>query len=74
MHHVLYFMILELKYNYLSFMSLKVQRNEYIVFMLIYASLALNAYIWLLNYMYNQREEHERKLEEKKEVKETAKS
>lgn len=36
-------------------MTLKVQRNKYILFMLIYASLALNAYIWLLNYMYQKR-------------------
>lgn len=36
-------------------MILKVQRNKYITSMLIYASLALNAYVWLLNYMYEKR-------------------
>lgn len=45
-------------------MTLKVQRNKYILFMLIYASLALNAYIWLLNYMYRKREHHEKTLQE----------
>jgi hypothetical protein len=43
----------ELRYNYISFLTMKTQRNEYITFMLIYASLALSAYILILNYMYN---------------------
>ena len=43
-------------------MTLKVQRNEYITFMVIYASLALSAYLWILNYMYDKREKHEQKL------------
>lgn len=40
-------------------MILKIQRNKYITFMLVYASLALNAYVWILNYMYDKREKLE---------------
>lgn len=45
----------ELRIGFLSYSILKVQRNKYITFMLIYASLALNVYIQLLNYMYRKR-------------------
>jgi hypothetical protein len=37
-------------------MILKVQRNKYITFMLIYTSLALSIYLWMLLYMYEKRE------------------
>jgi len=37
-------------------MILKIQRDKYITFMLIYAGLALNAYILILQYMYDKRE------------------
>ena len=40
-------------------MMLKVQRNEYITFMLIYATLALTAYLWVLDYMYEKRDKYE---------------
>lgn len=50
----------ELKFNYLSFKILKVQRNKYITSLMVYAALAVNAYIWLLNYMYDKREQHEK--------------
>lgn len=43
-------------------MTMKVQRNEYITFMVIYASIALTAYLWILNYMYEKREKYEEKL------------
>jgi len=49
---------IELKYQYLSFMTLKVQRNEYITFMLIYATVALTTYLWVLDYMYQKREKY----------------
>ena len=51
-------------------MILKVQRNKYITSMLIFAGLALSAYIWILNYMYEKREQHEKEVEEKKKQKE----
>ena len=37
--------------------------------MLIFASLALNAYIWILNYMYDKREKYENSLKENKDEK-----
>lgn len=40
-------------------MLMKVQRNEYITFMLIYATVALTAYLWVLDYMYDKREKYE---------------
>jgi hypothetical protein len=53
--HVNYLNISELRGSYLSYSILKVQRNEYITFMLIYVSLALNVYIQILDYMYLKR-------------------
>lgn len=47
---------LELRIGYLSYSILKVQRNKYITFMVIYVSLALNFYIRLLRFMYLKRE------------------
>jgi hypothetical protein len=46
---------LEIRKNYLSYSILKVQRNEYITVMLVYASIALNVYLQILNYMYAKR-------------------
>lgn len=48
----------ELRKNYLSYNILKVQRNEYITIMLVYASIALNIYLQILNYMYTKREKY----------------
>jgi hypothetical protein len=36
---------------------LKVQRNKYITFMLIYASLALNLYVLLLKHIYDSEDQ-----------------
>jgi hypothetical protein len=46
----------ELRKGFLSYNILKVQRNEYITAMLVYASIALNVYLQILNYMYTKRE------------------
>ena len=48
----------ELRKNFLSYNILKVQRNEYITIMLVYASIALNVYLQILNYMYTKREKY----------------
>ena len=40
--------------------------------MLIFASLALNAYIWILNYMYDKREKYENSLKENQDAKKEA--
>ena len=40
-------------------MTLKIQRNKYITFMMIYATLALVVYLGILNYMYDKREKYE---------------
>jgi hypothetical protein len=45
----------ELRKGFLSYTILKVQRNEYITLMLVYASIALNVYLQILNYMYTKR-------------------
>lgn len=45
----------ELRKGFLSYTILKVQRNEYITLMLVYASVALNVYLQILNYMYTKR-------------------
>jgi hypothetical protein len=44
-----------MKSSYYAYLTLKSQRNIYITAMLIYVSLALNIYMWLLNYMYKKR-------------------
>jgi hypothetical protein len=36
----------------------KSQRNTYITAMLIYVSLALNVYVWILHYMYAKRSKY----------------
>lgn len=46
----------ELRKGFLSYNILKVQRNEYITAMLVYASIALNVYLQILHYMYTKRE------------------
>jgi hypothetical protein len=51
-----------MKSTYYSYLNLKSQRNIYITAMLIYVSLALNVYVWLLNYMYQKRALHEAEL------------
>jgi cbb3-type cytochrome oxidase subunit 3 len=48
-----------LKSNYFSYLTMKSERNIYITAMLIYVSLALNAYVWILQYMYEKRAKHE---------------
>ena len=45
---------------------LKVQRNKYITAMLIYACLAINCYVWILNELYTRREKHEDKAKQSK--------
>lgn len=35
---------------------MKIQRNEYITFMLVYVSIALNVYIQIMSYMYKKRD------------------
>jgi hypothetical protein len=49
----------ELKTNYYSYLNVKSQRDTYITAMLIYVSLALNVYVWILNYMYEKRSKYE---------------
>jgi hypothetical protein len=44
-----------MKSHYYSYLNVKSQRNTYITVMLIYVSLALNVYIWILHYMYRKR-------------------
>ena len=41
-------------------MRLKAQRNTYITLMLLFVSITLNVYIWILNYMYQTREKYEK--------------
>ncbi len=48
-----------MKSNYFSYLNVKSQRNTYITAMLIYVSLALNVYVWILHYMYKKRSAHE---------------
>lgn len=48
-----------MKSHYYSYLNVKSQRNTYITIMLIYVSLALNIYIWILHYMYKKRNDHE---------------
>lgn len=49
----------ELRKGFLSYNILKVQRNEYITAMLVFASIALNIYLQILHYMYTKREIYE---------------
>lgn len=51
---------IELRIGFLSYTILKIQRNKYITFMLIYTSIALNIFIHLLRHIYKQREELEK--------------
>jgi uncharacterized membrane protein (DUF485 family) len=44
-----------MKAAYFSYLNVKTQRNSYITAMMIYVSLALNVYVWILNYMYTKR-------------------
>ena len=55
---VYFYLHVEVKYNYLSFQVLKVQRNKYITAMVIYACLAINCYVWILNELYTRREKY----------------
>jgi hypothetical protein len=52
--------------HFLSYTILKIQSHKYITFLLIYASIALNVYVYILQYMYDKREifEAENKLKE----------
>lgn len=60
----------EVKHTYYSYMTLKAQRNTYICLMLVFVSIALNAYVAILNYMYKKREAHEKAaLKEQEEAK-----
>lgn len=47
--------ILELRIGFLSYTVLKIQRNKYITFMLLYVSIALNIFVHLLRHIYKQR-------------------
>jgi uncharacterized membrane protein (DUF485 family) len=49
-----------MKAAYFSYLNVKTQRNSYITAMMIYVSLALNIYVWILNYMYTKRAENEK--------------
>lgn len=49
-----------MKAAYFSYLNVKTQRNSYITAMMIYVSLALNVYVWILNYMYTKRAENEK--------------
>jgi hypothetical protein len=53
-----------MKSHYYSYLNVKSQRNTYITVMLIYVSLALNVYVWILYYMYKKRSDHELALAE----------
>lgn len=56
-----------MKSHYFSYLNVKSQRNTYITVMLIYVSLALNVYVWILHYMYKKRSDHELGLAKAKE-------
>lgn len=47
----------ELRIGYLSYTILKIQRNKYITFMVIFSSIALNAFVRLLRKAYLIEEE-----------------
>jgi|JI10StandDraft_1071094.scaffolds.fasta_scaffold752488_1 hypothetical protein len=49
------FIYIELRLGFLSYTILKIQRNKYITFMLVYTSIALNLFIQLLKFMYKKR-------------------
>lgn len=46
----------ELRRGYLSYSTLKVQRNKYIVFTLFFTSIITTAYLRLLNFYYKTEE------------------
>jgi hypothetical protein len=50
----------ELRFGFLSYTILKIQRNKYITFMLMYTSLALIIFTQLLKHIYKEREELEK--------------
>ncbi len=55
--HVLYFIIIfiEVRVSYLSYQIQRIQRNKYITFMVVYATIALNVYLRLLYHIYEKR-------------------
>lgn len=54
-----------MKAAYYSYLNVKTQRNSYITAMMIYVSLALNIYVWILNYMYTKRAAFEKENDKK---------
>jgi len=56
LEHVSNIFYLELRLGFLSYTILKIQRNKYITFMLVYTSIALNIFIQLMKYIYKKRE------------------
>lgn len=51
---VIMLLIVEVRASFLSYEIQKIQRNKYITFMLIYATIALMVYLRLLNMIYNK--------------------
>lgn len=53
------YIFVEVRINYLSYQVQRVQRNKYITFMVIYATIILNVYLRLLYHIYEKRGDFE---------------
>lgn len=58
---VVFLSIVEVRVSFLAYQVQRIQRNKYIAFMVIYATIVLNVYLRLLYHIYEKKGEYETK-------------